>query len=282
MTKERKTTTAEKLDAKIQSKLADSGPSETAQTIKTIKTRPALIAAGWILWVILALFLAILTIAALTLLLQYLNLLDLKNVGTVATFWIDASLYIVMFLIVMWLPWRNWRRKNRQKNHKNSWKFLRENVGLQRRAKLVDVKYFFANLPIFYLTVLAFSILAGVLLGQETMNQEQNIGFTTSPNSLELIVIAIALIGVAPLFEEMIMRGFLFGKLRKVLPIWPAAMIVSLLFALAHGQINVGIMTFILSMFSCRLREKTGAIWAGIFLHMAVNAVAFSVRFLVV
>ncbi|HMQ09657.1 MAG TPA: CPBP family intramembrane metalloprotease, partial [Candidatus Nanoperiomorbaceae bacterium] len=135
-------------------------------------------------------------------------------------------------------------------------------------------------LPVFYISVLVLSIVAATILGDEVMNQTQEIGFAATNNVSELVFIFVALVIVAPLFEEMMMRGFLFGKLREYLSLWPSAILVSLVFALAHGQINVGIMTFVLSMFACRMREKTGAIWAGLFLHMTVNLVAYSVRFL--
>ena len=85
---------------------------------------------------------------------------------------------------------------------------------------------------------------------------------------------------VAPFAEEAIMRGFLFGKLRQSkMPFWPAAIVVSLLFAVAHGQWNVGVDTFILSMVACWLREVTKTIWPGVVIHMIKNFVAFMVLF---
>lgn len=244
-----------------------------------------LTAAGWVLWVVAAFFIASFVIAAPLYTLSRFGLLDLHNVGTVATFWIDAALYVVMFLIVMWLPWRQWRKN--QGNHKKVKEkpqtikeFLKTNVGLTRWVNITDLKYFAAGLPVFYASVIVLSIIASIFISSDVMSQTQDVGFTATANGFELVVIFIALVFVAPLFEEMMMRGFLFGKLREYLPLWPSAVLVSLLFALAHGQVNVGIMTFILSMFSCRMREKTGVIWAGLFLHMTVNLVAYSVRFL--
>jgi len=138
-----------------------------------------------------------------------------------------------------------------------------------------------SNAPMFYILVMLVSFAAQFLLGGGVMSQEQTLSFATTGNVWwQLIIIFAALVVVAPLAEEMLMRGFLFAKLRAKLPFWPVAVIVSLLFAVAHWQLNVGIMTFILSMFTCRMREKTGAIWAGVGLHMVVNLVAFSLRFI--
>jgi len=85
---------------------------------------------------------------------------------------------------------------------------------------------------------------------------------------------------LAPLFEEMLVRGALFSKLREKLKFWPAAIFTASVFALIHGQFNVGVMTFILALYAAFLREKTGAIWSGIMLHMAQNGIAFCLLFL--
>lgn len=249
------------------------------------QTKRYLMVAGWVLWVALVFFVASFTVALVLYVLQKSQLLNVKEIGTAGAFWIDAALYMVMFIIVMWLPWLHWRRTRKgnqppREKRTESWRFLQKSVGLTRSVRGEDWRYYVAGLPVFYITVLVLSIVAAMIFGDEVMNQTQEIGFAATNNVSELVFIFVALVIVAPLFEEMMMRGFLFGKLREYLSLWPSAVLVSLVFALAHGQINVGIMTFILSMFACRMREKTGVIWAGLFLHMTVNLVAYSVRFL--
>ncbi len=249
-------------------------------SLATLVSNRYAIVAGWIGWVTLAFFGASFVVVSLLYFMNRYQLIDMNNLSTAASFWIDAMLYMAMFFIVMWLPWYRWRNRAPKSDRQTTWQFICQSVGLTRLVKMIDLRYFFAGLPVFYGLVLSLSLVASMLLSNEVMNQTQEIGFAATQNGVELVIIFVALVIIAPLFEEMIMRGFLFGKLRQHIPMWPAAILVSLLFALAHGQINVGIMTFILSMFSCRMREKTGAIWAGLFLHMTVNLVAYSVRFL--
>lgn len=241
-----------------------------------------LISLGWASWVIASFFLASLATASMILILQYYQLLDMDNPGTAMTFAIDIAVYVAMFVIMLWLPSLIWlkKRKNKHPESESLARLILSSVGLNRWPKWVDVQYFFANLPVFYIVMITISVIGTLILGNEIMNQSQEVGFMPSDSVAELTMIFISLVIVAPFFEEMIMRGFLFGKLRKNFGLWTSAIIVSVLFGLAHGQINAGIMTFILSMFSCRMREKTGAIWASIFLHMAVNMLAFSIRFL--
>ena len=66
------------------------------------------------------------------------------------------------------------------------------------------------------------------------------------------------------------------------MPWWLPATLVSALFGVAHGQWNVGLDVFVLSMVACGLREATGSIWAGIVLHMIKNMVAFMATFVFV
>jgi abortive infection protein len=88
---------------------------------------------------------------------------------------------------------------------------------------------------------------------------------------------------LTPLFEELIFRGFLYGKLRiRAVPWWLSAVVVSALFGLAHMQWNVAIDVFCLSMVACALREVTGSIWAGTLLHIIKNMIAFIIKFVII
>ena len=136
--------------------------------------------------------------------------------------------------------------------------------------------------PLYYVTVAAASLILSLALGQEIMSQEQNIGFSKADQPLfPLILIFLCLVILAPLFEEMLLRGALLGKLRGKVKFWPAALVTAGVFALIHGQFNVGVMTFILAMYAAYLRERTGAIWSGIMLHATQNLIAFWLRFMI-
>jgi len=131
-----------------------------------------------------------------------------------------------------------------------------------------------------YFGVLVVVMVAFQMLFPELANQEQDIGFAKTGNDWwQLVLIFIALVIIAPVAEELTMRGLLFGRLRAKISFWPTTIIVSLLFALAHWQINVGIDVFILSLFLCYVREKTGAIYAPVMIHILKNLVGFLALF---
>lgn len=126
------------------------------------------------------------------------------------------------------------------------------------------------------------SIMVIALLSQIpgfNLNQPQDIG-QSQPQMLSSYVIAfIGLVVLPPLYEELIFRGFMFGALRRYVSFWVSTILVSVAFAVVHGQPNVAADTFVLSIFLCALRERTGGIWAPILVHAFKNGLAFTMLF---
>ncbi len=85
---------------------------------------------------------------------------------------------------------------------------------------------------------------------------------------LETMVAAIC----APLFEEIIFRGFLFSALRNRMAPWIAALLSSLLFASLHHYSYIGLVDILaFGMIMCWIYHKTGTLWPGILLHAIMN-----------
>ena len=110
--------------------------------------------------------------------------------------------------------------------------------------------------------------------------EAQNVGFNNISSGLDRVVAFIALAVVAPIAEELIFRGWLYGKLRAHVNMVISIIIVSLLFAIAHLQWNVGVTVFAMSVVNCLLREITGTIYSGTILHIIRNAIAFYAIFI--
>ncbi|MBU2495309.1 MAG: type II CAAX endopeptidase family protein [Candidatus Omnitrophota bacterium] len=129
-----------------------------------------------------------------------------------------------------------------------------------------------------YLSILPVLALVGALLGlfRKTLLPEQEIynllmGLTSMPISL-LFLIIVGL--VAPLLEEIIFRGFLFGTLRNSFGPRRSMVYSSLLFAALHQSLVAFLPIFFLAMVLSYLYEKTGSLWPSIILHMVNNTVA--------
>lgn len=111
------------------------------------------------------------------------------------------------------------------------------------------------------------------------LDQAQDVGFKAMGSRLDNLLAFLTLVVLSPLAEETLFRGYLYGKLKAYVPTVFAALVTSLLFALVHFQLNVGIDVFVLSLFLCGLRSLTGSIWAGVLVHMIKNGVAYYILF---
>jgi len=98
---------------------------------------------------------------------------------------------------------------------------------------------------------------------------------------------AVALVILAPIYEEILFRGVLFTGLRKKLPLITTGIIVSVIFGAAHlewggdSPLNwaAAIDTAVFSMVLVYLRETSKSLWPAIFLHGLKNAIAFTLVF---
>jgi membrane protease YdiL (CAAX protease family) len=162
-----------------------------------------------------------------------------------------------------------------------------KSIGL-RRPNWTDPLYSLAALPVYIFLFALVLLIATRFAPGLDVNQAQDLGFNDTYNPLQLFFIAIALVVLPPISEEIIFRGMLYSSLKKGMPIILAAIFTSLLFASGHllesGDSSLlyiaGIDTFVLSLVLIYLREKTGGLWASIGLHAIKNGIAFVSLFL--
>lgn len=147
-------------------------------------------------------------------------------------------------------------------------------IGMQHAPTFVDI----GLAPVGYILycVLA-TVLTAVMSAFAWFNadQAQDVGFSYFITNIDRIIAMLAIVFIAPIAEEIVMRGWLYGKVRDKWNIPVSIILVSLLFALLHGQWNVAVSTFALSVILCGLREITGTIWSGMLLHILSNGIAF-------
>ncbi len=224
----------------------------------------------WVIWPVwaVACYYGSLLVAGLILRIMYSMGAASPLSSTFGSLAFEAVIYVIMLALLVSLPL--------YKKHLN-----KKELGIQRALSWTDIGLGLAGYVIYFIVFIAVTMALSKLLPIYNAAQPQDLGFTVLVGPERLIGFLLFVV-VAPLAEELMMRGFLYGKLRKAkLPFWPAALIVSVMFGLAHGQWNVGIDTFILSMVACYLRESTGTIWPGFIIHMTKNLVAYILLFVV-
>lgn len=172
------------------------------------------------------------------------------------------------------------------------WQFMKSRRISLRSIGLVKPEYrdityaIFGYIAYFALLVVLTALVQDIFPGVD-FEQEQEIGFNRSTTGSALWLVFASLVILPPITEEIVCRGFLYTGLRNKLPKIVAAIITSIIFALAHLQWGSGnpllwaaaVDTFILSMVLVYLREKTGSLWSPILVHMMKNGLAFALLF---
>ncbi len=182
---------------------------------------------------------------------------------------VGAVIYALTLLVVIGVPYAIKRSRT-----------TLEQLGLQRLPLWRDV-WIVPLAAIVYLVLSAVLVaVASVSLTFIDFNQAQDTGFSGVTSQFGIALAFISLVVVAPVAEEVLFRGYLFGKLRAYAPIWLTVVIVSVLFALVHFQWNVAIDVFALSIVLCLVRIFSGSLWPSIFLHMLKNGLAFYLLFI--
>lgn len=182
--------------------------------------------------------------------------------------------------LVIFLP------KKLKIHSKPMFKTTSETLGITGLPTFTDLGLAPAAFVVYYfLSLLLTSIIS--LFPWFDSSEVQSTGFDTFISTPEKILAFLALVIVTPVIEELIFRGFFYGHLREFLSkkldqktaVIISIFIVSFIFAILHGQWNVGVTVFALSIIMCLTRELTGTIYASIFLHMIKNAIAFFLLF---
>ncbi|WP_394176547.1 CPBP family intramembrane glutamic endopeptidase [Thalassotalea litorea] len=109
----------------------------------------------------------------------------------------------------------------------------------------------------------------------EIETPEFMVGLKATTDNIWLLFLAICI--VAPVFEEIVFRGFMFGRLEHTaLGKSGTVLITATIFTLIHGQYNALELTmvFSLALLLGYSRLKTGNVYVPIFIHMLNNTVS--------
>ena len=107
------------------------------------------------------------------------------------------------------------------------------------------------------------------------LSDQELVKFITS-NALSLrskALLFLFLLIEAPVLEELLFRGVLFGGLTKIMPIWPAILLSGLVFAVIHINAATLIPLWFLGAAFAWLYARTGTLLAPMAVHFTFNAV---------
>lgn len=178
-------------------------------------------------------------------------------------------IYMITISFVIGAPWLIKKQKTSLKD-----------LGLDNLPSWLDILLAPAGFVVYIVLSSLLIMLATSLFSGFDAKQIQEIGFNNLNSQFEYILAFVVLVVAVPVAEEILFRGFLFGKLKKFVPVWVAVLVTSVLFGALHGSWNVAIDTIALSVVLCVLRQTTGSLWPSILLHMTKNGIAFYFLFI--
>lgn len=91
------------------------------------------------------------------------------------------------------------------------------------------------------------------------------------PTLMTLLLTVLA----APLTEEAVFRGLVYGRFRRAMPKWVAILLSSGLFGLLHGQPLWMAYAFVMGCIFCAVYERHGTLLAPVLVHMSFNGASF-------
>ncbi|HUN49601.1 MAG TPA: CPBP family intramembrane glutamic endopeptidase [Candidatus Sulfotelmatobacter sp.] len=110
-----------------------------------------------------------------------------------------------------------------------------------------------------------------------------------APNgfSWSAFIVMVAAAGVlAPITEEVLFRGIVFGWLRRKISLFPAVLLSAAAFGAAHFQPDPGeaiahmTYAFGVGLFLAYIYQRAGSLWASIAMHVTINTIAVSYVYL--
>lgn len=144
-----------------------------------------------------------------------------------------------------------------------------------KKPQWADLGYALIGFGVYFMLVQITFGAIKLLFPSAPLNQAQDIGISNVTGAG--LVLVFGAVVIAPvLVEELMFRGYLYSRLRSTkLSYIVSSLIVSVLFGLAHRQLNISIDTFILSMVMIYVLRERDSLWATIGMHFIKNSFAF-------
>jgi len=140
---------------------------------------------------------------------------------------------------------------------------------------LLGLAGYVAAIPLIVIAFYGYHILTRVLgIDPESAGHPYVPELLGASSALQVGVLFLMAVGIAPMVEELLFRGIFYGALRRAWGPVPAACVVSFVFALLHPQGLLGLpLLFTLGLVFAMLREWRGSLVAPVVAHALVNGV---------
>lgn len=132
--------------------------------------------------------------------------------------------------------------------------------------------------PALIITVMAMSAVMGALMAwnggelPDSSSQDSVAAFENNGSPAFRIMLGFMAVITAPLTEELIFRGFLYGVVKRHTDRWFAAVFTALIFAVVHVHVGTAPQLFLLGLGLAIAYEHSGCLLVPMFMHAMFNA----------
>ena len=188
-----------------------------------------------------------------------------KNLGIVS-FVSSLISCAVIFLIALGSKKRAARNEGRSLSSKEAMGGAVKELGIR---KISAVKTVLSILAGFGLIAVINGVLSVLPLPEWLISSYSSASSVITGSSLIGQIIGVV---IAPaLAEEILFRGVILGRLKKVMPVWSAVIVSSLAFALVHGNPLWIAYTFVMGLLVAMIDVKYDSIVPGMIMHFMFN-----------
>lgn len=153
--------------------------------------------------------------------------------------------------------------------------FKKENGSLSTKKINNDIWY---TIPVGVLASVGISKLVTILPIDGVIGNYSEISSNVMANNIWLQIVTLIILG--PFMEELLFRGLIYNRLKKISDSSIAAYVSAIIFGVYHLNLVQGIYTFIIGILLVFVYEKYNSLWAPYMLHMAANAMAVIINYL--
>ena len=83
---------------------------------------------------------------------------------------------------------------------------------------------------------------------------------------------------ISPFVEELVFRGFLYGRMRVYMPKMWAVLVSPLLFGIYHGNMVQGVYGFLMGILFTLVYDRYKNFYLSVIMHVIVNLVGYFVQ----
>ncbi|MCR4648648.1 MAG: CPBP family intramembrane metalloprotease [Lachnospiraceae bacterium] len=151
----------------------------------------------------------------------------------------------------------------------------------EKTTLLYDPDAVFAKKPYFFLFVIftsfsftivfnyLFDLIPWEIFGDKFIKQDNDTLF-----AIPLYMRIIGYVFIAPFSEEVLFRGVIFFRFKKLLPLWASVLAAALFFGLYHGNLMQGLYAFIMGSVMCLVFHYGGSFLYPFLFHAIANLIS--------